>query len=246
MNKILTFLIIPFVILSCGTKKPIEVDVPQTAAVVIKMEHNTQGKSLELDSLKYTNEAGNLYSINVLKYYMTNVKLVKTDGSEVILGTYNLIDAFDVARNQFTLKSVPNGSYTALKFLLGVDYTNNHTGLQEGDLDPSLGMIWNWNTGYVFLKNEGSFIDSAGIKRSFAYHYATDKAAVEVTIPLSLKTNYTTQKITLNFDVDQLYNTPMYNFNTDRFVHSDEALDKDWIGNIKSNIPSAFTFVSIQ
>jgi hypothetical protein len=246
MNKLFSIFAVSVLFFSCGTKKPIEVPAPAIADVIVKMEHTTQGKSFEGDTIKYTNEAGNQYSTRILKYYMSNVKMIKADGSEVVLGTYNLVDAFSNTKNQFTLKGVPNGSYTAIKFLLGVDYTNNHTGLLEGDLDPGLGMIWSWNTGYVFLKHEGRFIDNAGVQQSFAYHYATDKAAVEVTIPLTLKTEFLAKKVTLNLDIDQLYNTPMYNFNTDRFVHSDEGLDKDWIANIKSNVPSAFSLVGVQ
>ena len=67
---------------------------------------------------------------------------------------YDLMDAF----NEKTLSvNIPsNISYTKLKFNLGIDSTTNVSGALGGDLDPTKGMYWTWQSGYINFKLEGT------------------------------------------------------------------------------------------
>jgi hypothetical protein len=58
--------------------------------------------------------------------------------------------------------------WNRLVFYLGIDSMTNVAGVLAGDLDPSRGMYWTWQSGYINLKIEGSsnLCDSNG----FAYH----------------------------------------------------------------------------
>ena len=105
----------------------------------------------------------------MLKYYVSNFTLVKADGSETNFKNYQLLDASEPSSLTFALDSVLNGEYTSVKFLIGVDSSRNHTGVQDGALDPVHGMIWSWNTGYIFFKHEGNFKDSTGTTRPLIY-----------------------------------------------------------------------------
>ena len=51
---------------------------------------------------------------------------------------------------------LPEGDYTELQFLLGVDSLHNVSGAQTDDLDPAKDMFWTWNSGYVMAKMEGN------------------------------------------------------------------------------------------
>lgn len=105
----------------------------------------------------YTNMANESFQVNLLKYYISNVELV--EGSEVKFTAPEscfLVDQSKPETRILQIPDVPPGSYTGVRFLLGVDSTRNVSGSQTGTLDPANGMFWTWNTGYVFFKLEGS------------------------------------------------------------------------------------------
>ena len=126
-----------------------------TANVTINFANEVDGQAIELGKMQYTNAAGNMYQVDLLKYYVTNAILVKDDNTELNIGNYDLIDASDLTTCRVDAFSVPNATYTKIRFNIGVPQNRNHTGAQDGDLDPAKGMIWDWNTGYVFFKHEG-------------------------------------------------------------------------------------------
>ncbi len=49
-----------------------------------------------------------------------------------------------------------NLSYSKVKFNIGVDSTTNVSGALGRDLDPTKGMYWTWQSGYINLKLEGT------------------------------------------------------------------------------------------
>lgn len=93
-----------------------------------------------------------------LKYYISNVKLKKADGSYWSHpNSYFLVDIADTNSTKLLLANVPAGDYTDLEYTLGVDSARNVSGAQTGVLDPSNTMFWSWNSGYIMLKAEGIY-----------------------------------------------------------------------------------------
>jgi hypothetical protein len=104
-----------------------------------------------------------------LKYYISNVKLKKADGTWFTqTESYHLVDLSDVNSLAITLNDVPVGDYTDVYFTMGVDSTRNVSGAQAGALATSNGMFWSWNSGYIMLKAEGTSVNSTS--GSFAFH----------------------------------------------------------------------------
>lgn len=125
--------------------------------VVFKFENFVGTAPLVLGGPAYINAHGDTFSVNLYKYYVSNVVLTNANGEQFAEPeSYHLINQADPSRLSFTIKNVPPGTYTAVRLLLGVDSTKNVTGAQSGDLDPMLGMFWNWNTGYIMAKIEGT------------------------------------------------------------------------------------------
>ena len=58
--------------------------------------------------------------------------------------------------------------YLEMEFLIGVDSTRNVSGAQEGALSVANNMFWSWNSGYIYIKMEGSSPQANG--NSFVYH----------------------------------------------------------------------------
>lgn len=92
-----------------------------------------------------------------LKFYISAIGLY--DGNKLIWEerqSYHLIDATVPSSLQLLL-SIPRGiDFDAIRFSLGIDSTTNVSGAMGGDLDPSRGMYWTWQSGYINFKVEGS------------------------------------------------------------------------------------------
>lgn len=233
---------------ACDKNAP-EPPLPESATVTLAFNNLVNGQPLTYSSKQYQNAAGNTFSVELLKYYVTNAALLRADGSAFLLHNYDLIDAADPASCQITAAEVPNGDYVALRFFLGVDSARNHTGLQEGDLDPVHGMTWNWNTGYIFFKHEGRFTNAAGADQGLVLHFGTDLAltTVEVPLPGGLSVQGAARKVFLNFDLGKLYASPhTIDFNEDNFRQSITADDRIWLSHMKENFLGAFEVERIE
>jgi len=141
----------------------------QKAKVSIQFKNYVGNAILQLDST-YKNSLGQDFIIANFKYYIGNITFKKTDGKNYTTKEYFLINEHEEDSKQITLNDVPEGSYTSIEFIIGVDSAHNCSGLQEGALDPTNGMFWAWNTGYVFLKLDGHAPASKSSGNVFEYH----------------------------------------------------------------------------
>ncbi|NOT73472.1 MAG: hypothetical protein HOP08_01000 [Cyclobacteriaceae bacterium] len=125
----------------------------------------------------YVNSKGEAFKITWLTYYISNVKVKRSDGtvftdeikSDGSAGYY-LIDETDAESQDIVLKNVPAGDYTEVTFTVGVDASQVNQGAQTGALDPAKGLFWSWNTGYIFFAVEGVSPVSTQTDNVFQYH----------------------------------------------------------------------------
>ena len=142
----------------------------EKAKLYIHIEHFAGLAPLQLDTVYYKNELAQTFTVSRFRYYISNIKLQKSTGKEVDLPGYFLVDEADPESKALTLSKVPEGNYTSISFIIGVDSLHNCTGAQSGALDPVNGMFWTWNTGYIFLKLEGHADASTSPGHIFEYH----------------------------------------------------------------------------
>jgi hypothetical protein len=126
-------------------------------------------KLLMLDS-SYKNELGQDFTVTNFKYYVGNFRMTASNGKVYTADRYFLVRADDPKSRRFALTTIPDGDYTSIEFILGVDSADNCSGAQSGALDPVNAMFWTWNTGYVFLKLEGKSSFSKSPGHIFEYH----------------------------------------------------------------------------
>lgn len=133
----------------------------------------------------YSNAAGEKFTVSLVQYFISNVKVSKADGTTFTVkqdSSYFLIKGADKT-TRFAKVRVPEGDYTKLTFTLGIDSLRSTMDISKrtGMLDPSGGMddgmYWGWNAGYIFFKMEGNSDvisndvngDPTG-KKQFKYH----------------------------------------------------------------------------
>jgi hypothetical protein len=129
----------------------------------IKFDNVAGGEDLVLNTKQYVNGSGESFSVSQLQYFVSNIKLRRTDGKEYAIrqdDSYFLVQENNPATHLLKLK-VPAGDYNQLTFILGVDSLRNTMNISRrtGVLDPASsmdnGMYWSWNSGYIFFKMEG-------------------------------------------------------------------------------------------
>jgi hypothetical protein len=128
-----------------------------TGNLYLELEPTVGTTPLVLGSTAYPNGNGEQFTVSTFKYYLSNVKLQRPDGSSYsVPDSYFLVDAAQPASQHVALHDIPAGTYTGLSFVVGVDSARNVAGAQTGALDPVNGMFWDWNSGYIFVRLEGA------------------------------------------------------------------------------------------
>ena len=239
-----TLIIAVTLLLSCEKDNPPPVATVATTNVSITFNNTVNGKTISSSDTNYRNAAGNLYSINILKYYVTNMVLVDENNKEWFAKNYNLINIDEPTQNTFILSGVPNTNYTKMKFMLGVDSLRNLTGVQDGFLDPSYGMLWDWNTGYIFFKHEGNYKNTINELKPLRLHLGKDlgRGNVEVNLPM-VNINGSLSKLFIDFDLNKVYSAQnIIDFNIDNDRQSTSAADTSWMSSMRRNLEKSFTF----
>lgn len=247
------------VIISCKKKAdedPAPASVAPTGKFRVEFEHliGTEDLAFNTANTEYTNNVSETYNITKLKYYVSNVVLIKDDNSEyVVPESYFLIDASNANTSLISFDTIPEGKYTSMRFILGVDSTRNVSGAQEGALDTGNDMYWGWNSGYIFFKLEGSSPQSTATDNMIQYHIGGFRDANNTnalkTINISFGTSVLNVTETgnpqmhLSVDVSQVLKTPNdISFATNPACHMPGAMAK----SIADNYADMFTFEHIH
>lgn len=164
----------------------------------------------------YTNEMGQKFNINLLRYYISAIELDGPNGEhyhdhmEVKAAEskgYYLVDESNSKSQTVTVSEIPAGEYNKITFTVGVDSTGVVNGASGGVLDPANKMFWSWNSGYIAVKFEGqSNVSNGGCsgaetvtadnKNGIVYHVGGWKNIAGSAFV------YNNKKITLTFDTN--------------------------------------------
>lgn len=142
------------------------------ASVVLEFQPKVDTFNLVFNK-NYVNAKGDTFSVTKFKYFISNIVLTKADNT-----TYTEVESFHLVQHtsnasaSFILNNVPFATYKSISFRVGIDSIRNVSGVQSGDLDPanSSDMYWNWSSGYIFVKLEGSSPKSGATNKRFEYH----------------------------------------------------------------------------
>lgn len=144
---------------SCKKSKETEpTDDGVTEELLFHVHHMVSDKPLNFSSV-FKTISGQKYTVSMLRYYLSNIRLVKTDGAEVpVTGKYLLVTP-GIA--DYSIGQVPVGDYKGLKFSVGIDSLANHSDPTAYPAGHPLAvqtpaMHWSWNAGYIFTMIEGS------------------------------------------------------------------------------------------
>ncbi|GIW35265.1 MbnP family protein [Meiothermus sp.] len=163
----------------------------------------------------YQTPQGQRYQIELLRFYISEVALVRPDGREVRADGLVLAEFKREAPTQgvsVIKMDVPAGQYRGIRFNVGVPRELNHldAGTQQMPLGVNSGMYWAWNPGYIFYRLEGVALLPEG-KQKWIIHMGTDAFRIPVRLQdlqtrrVQINIPPAGGSITLNLDVARAF-----------------------------------------
>jgi hypothetical protein len=128
---------------------------------------------------------GQTLKFSEVKYVITNIVLVKADGTKVAYHTEDLdkggflINQENTASLTPILTELPEGDYKGIEFGLGVKRELNNLSLQDkfpnfyrltGSFKQAQIMHWEWANGYRFVKLEGWYSNATATNDTLSIH----------------------------------------------------------------------------
>ena len=119
-------------------------------------DHQFNNQALVLDQ-KYAYGASNdSIQIERFKYYISAIELYnENERIYVEQNSFHLVDLEDSSTWNMVLEMEGKIDFSHIQFHLGLDSLTNVSGAMGGDLDPTKGMYWTWQSGYINFKLEG-------------------------------------------------------------------------------------------
>jgi len=161
-------------------------------------------EKLSLNKIYYELNSAKI-NIKTLKFYITAFKTLKKD--KPVYSEKNSFHLIDLAnKKSLTWDLIKGGKnqFDEINFQLGVDSLTNESGARGGDLDPTKGMYWTWQSGYINFKMEG-FLHENGKKTNFNYHLGGYQNSFNSIQTISLKAKHT-KVIQIGFDIKAFIN----------------------------------------
>ncbi|WP_282070986.1 MbnP family protein [Polaribacter atrinae] len=170
LNKYLLLSIISLSIISCSEDSiPVANDVTLAFNNTFGETTIVLGAATSADATVNTSTEEQVHHFEELKYVISNIRLINSEGIEFPYNTQNLDEGATVvnqaktARLQYVLNDIPTADYTQIKFGLGVKTDLNTLNeesfpnfyAEAGANDTQ--MHWEWGTGYRFTKVEGFY-----------------------------------------------------------------------------------------
>jgi hypothetical protein len=205
---------------SCRKQEGPAAVIPKTETppeIKMTFDNRVGIKTLTLKTEKYTNEHGDTFSVNSYRYYISNISLLTQAGVEYNEAeSYHLVDEGVTSSKTFSLANVPEGDYVKVRFMIGVDSARNVSGAQTGALDPIHAMFWNWNTGYIMAKMEGTSPQTSKYPDNLGFHIGgftgifQTQRWVTLTFPITITVaKNSTKVIHLKSDLSEWFKTPV-------------------------------------
>lgn len=161
-------------------------------------------QKLVQDKKYFCTATGDSISVSMCRFYISDIVLLSGNDTAGRYG-YKLIDLFDTASASFRIPLQGAANITEIRFNLGIDSATNVAGVQGGDLDPTKGMYWAWQSGYINLKLEGRSALCYERNGEFQYHIGGYAAPHTTLRPVVLKSAGNGAVCRINVDVEQFF-----------------------------------------
>jgi hypothetical protein len=175
-NEIIMRYVLIIVILglaACGKEN----DLPDSGMLTLEFQHVVNGAEAAYDEMIYENEAGNVYELTNIQYFVSDVILVRQNGDEITVDGVDWIHYIDSDLPQTwnwpLTQEFTSGDFSAIKFTFGIKGEKN---LPDRFTDsPESNMFWPYpmggdQGGYHYMKLNGFWNDPENERTPFNFH----------------------------------------------------------------------------
>ena len=156
---------------------------------------NTSYISKNKDTLKITQ----------LKFYVSDFQILFEDKTTFTDKTSHLIDFEKPSSTVFPICKNHKKKIASLIFSIGVDSLASVSGVLSGDLDPSNGMYWAWQSGYINMKIEGTSSSCKTRKNAFNFHIGGYLQPYYALRKIQIPINKLQNQINLTIDLEKFF-----------------------------------------
>ncbi|MEK8179936.1 MbnP family protein [Flavobacterium buctense] len=125
---------------------------------------------LELNK-QYITSIKDTVSITTFKCYISDIEVQYADKTVFKeKNSHHLLDVENPNSLQIPITEANDKLISKVVFNIGIDSITNTSGALAGDLDPTKGMYWAWQSGYINMKLEGTSQSCKTRKNQFQFH----------------------------------------------------------------------------
>ena len=172
---------------------------------ILSIHHFWNDQKIVLDENYFLQNQESI-SIQTLKYYISSIQLLKN--KKVVwkeTKSFHLIDEEDSISKKIKIAKKPiDIDFDEIVFNIGIDSVTNYKGVQGGDLDPTNGMYWTWQNGYINFKIEGKSAFCKTRNNAFQFHIGGYENGLATLQKVSLKINKK-NPLEINLDIEKLF-----------------------------------------
>lgn len=211
----------------------------QTGNIVLKFD-NAVGDQDFIFGATYNKSNNESFQLNTLKYIVSNVRVKDSEGNTFLYPIednafiINEEDGNNAGEIYVTLDNVNAANYTEITFGIGIDQERFALGAEgQGDfldLASEEGMMWNWSTGYRFVRLDGTFSSDTFTNEPLNVHMGSVGTSLD---------NY--REVTLEFP-----NTVLVRENKTPQIHIVADIAKIFDGTTSVNLSDGYNQVHVS
>jgi len=176
--------------------------------LIIGFNLSWQNQPLALNKTYYSKTDS--LTITTVKFYVSGIELLFNDNSTFIeKDNYHLVDIENDSTLYILINKKTDKVISKITFNIGVDSLASVSGALSGDLDPTKGMYWAWQSGFINMKIEGKSANCKTRKNIFQFHIGgylkPNYVMRKIEIPI-IKSLIPVNNISINFDLAKLFN----------------------------------------
>ena len=192
-----------------------------------------ESDALVKDSLKYLNHSNINYSVQTLRYIISDIKLHKEDGTSKLIDSVQFVNIADESTKKVTISDVTDLEYTSISFTVGLNDSYNVTNLF---LNESFFPSFTWpemlGGGYHYMQLEGEFqADLANGNPSFYNTHTGPTSGTDFsfnkTFPIELYVINNQTDIYIDMEITNWYKNPeIINYSSDGIMGNSSLQSK--------------------
>ena len=211
MKKAWMFILLSLLVASCAKKE-------ENGFVDICVDYSVNNEPLIIDTLCYTNEAGNEFLVTEIQWFVSKWELQDEQGRWIASDKVFYIDTNIPESQTLRIDSIPIGKYKKVRFTFGLDESDNLSGRFSDP--PESNMFWPepLGGGYHYMKLNGKFVNEGGQLVPLNIHLGRlheedNHFTVELPIDFTVTEN-TENQLHLTMIIDNWFRSPnLYDFN---------------------------------